>query len=214
VLLLIPTATYGKSLTILDGLSTRMVPFRSKQYSSVSEPNELHWISVMPKTQEVDLVIVGGGIGDSSMGLVMSRAGCSCVVLERTTIFPDRTRGEWFAPWDVIEARRIVIKADLRSARGHIIRRHICYEPEISREQSESELLDLSIMVGKRCFRISCLCFADLGIAEPQLDAFKKNPSPISRHRVRSDVFPVHVRDASQCPSESTAIRFETRKSI
>lgn len=100
----------------------------------------------MPETQEVDLVIIGGGIGGSSMGLVMSRADYSCVVLERTSTFPDRTRGEWLAPWGVVEARRIEVEAELRSARGHIIRRHINFEPEISREQSESGVLDLSRM--------------------------------------------------------------------
>lgn len=101
----------------------------------------------MEETQAVDLVIVGGGIGGSSMGLVMSRAGYSCVVLERTTEFPDRTRGEWLAPWGVLEARRIGIEAELRAARGHVIRRHISYELETSREQAESEVLDLSRMV-------------------------------------------------------------------
>jgi|SRR3984957_2948570 len=107
---------------------------------------ELHYVSVMPETQELDLVIVGGGIGGSSMGLVMSRAGYSCVVLERTTTFPDRTRGEWLAPWGVVEARRIGVEDELRSARGHIIRRHINYEPETSLAQSEAEVLDLSRM--------------------------------------------------------------------
>src|SRR5579863_2554136 len=100
----------------------------------------------MMETEAVDLVIVGGGIGGSSMGLVMSRAGYSCVVLERTTTFPDRTRGEWLAPWGVLEARRIGVEAELRSARGHIVRRHINYEPETSSEQSESQVLDLSRM--------------------------------------------------------------------
>jgi 2-polyprenyl-6-methoxyphenol hydroxylase-like FAD-dependent oxidoreductase len=101
----------------------------------------------MCASQEVDLVIVGGGIGGSSIGLVMSRAGYSCVVLERTTTFPDRTRGEWLAPWGVLEARRIGVEADLRSARGHILRRLVIYEPEISRAQAESDVLDLSRMV-------------------------------------------------------------------
>jgi 2-polyprenyl-6-methoxyphenol hydroxylase-like FAD-dependent oxidoreductase len=101
----------------------------------------------MVEAEIVDLVIVGGGIGGSSMALVMSRAGYSCVVLERTTEFPDRTRGEWLAPWGVLEARRIGIEAELREARGHVIRRHIGYEPETSREQAESEVLDLSKMV-------------------------------------------------------------------
>lgn len=102
---------------------------------------------MMSETQEVDLVIVGGGIGGSSMGLVMSRAGYSCVVLERTTTFPDRTRGEWLAPWGVLEARRIGIEEDLRSARGHILRRLVIYEPEIPREEAESDVLDFSRMV-------------------------------------------------------------------
>ena len=95
----------------------------------------------------MDLVIVGGGIGGSSMGLVMSRAGFSCVVLERTTTFPDRTRGEWLAPWGVLEARRIGIEDDLRSARGHILQRLIVYEAEISRDESESDVLDFSRLV-------------------------------------------------------------------
>jgi 2-polyprenyl-6-methoxyphenol hydroxylase-like FAD-dependent oxidoreductase len=101
----------------------------------------------MAEAEMVDLVIVGGGIGGSSLGLVMSRAGYSCVVLERTVEFPDRTRGEWLAPWGVLEARRIGIEADLRSARGHVLRRHISYEPETSRELAEAETLDLSRMV-------------------------------------------------------------------
>src|SRR5580692_1952696 len=98
-------------------------------------------------SQEVDLVIVGGGIGGSAIGLVMSRAGYSCVVLERTTTFPDRTRGEWLAPWGVLEARRIGVEADLRTACGHILRRLVIYEPEISQAQAESDELDLSRMV-------------------------------------------------------------------
>src|SRR5665213_1556081 len=102
---------------------------------------------MMSATQEVDLVIVGGGIGGSSLGVVMARAGYSCVVLERTTAFPDRTRGEWLAPWGVLEARRIGVEADLRSARGHVLRRLVIYEPEISHAQAESDVLDLSRMV-------------------------------------------------------------------
>jgi 2-polyprenyl-6-methoxyphenol hydroxylase-like FAD-dependent oxidoreductase len=101
----------------------------------------------MVNPEAVDLVIVGGGIGGSSMGLVMSRAGYSCAVLERTTTFPDRTRGEWLAPWGVGEARRIGVETELRLARGHVLRRHVNYEPEATREHSESEALDLSRMV-------------------------------------------------------------------
>jgi menaquinone-9 beta-reductase len=95
---------------------------------------------------EFDLVVVGGGIGGSALALVMAGAGHSCLVLERTTSFPDRTRGEWLAPWGVLEARRLGIEDVLRSARGHVLRRHVTYEPETSREDAEARELDLSIM--------------------------------------------------------------------
>ena len=120
---------------------------RLSRVKSVTQPAERQYGSVMAETDAVDLIIVGGGIGGSSMALVMSRAGYSCVVLERTTEFPDRTRGEWLAPWGVLEARRIGIEAELREARGHVLRRHVGYDPETSREQAESEVLDLSKMV-------------------------------------------------------------------
>ena len=50
-----------------------------------------------------DLVIIGGGIGGSALATVMQRAGHSCLVLEHSTEFPDRTKGEWIAPWGVVE---------------------------------------------------------------------------------------------------------------
>ena len=65
-----------------------------------------------------DLVIIGGGIGGSALATVMQRAGRSCLVLERTTEFPDRTKGEWIAPWGVAEAQRLGVLDDLATARG------------------------------------------------------------------------------------------------
>ena len=70
-----------------------------------------------------DLAIVGGGIGGSALATVMQRAGRSCLVLERTTEFPDRTKGEWIAPWGVAEAQRLGAARRHRAARGHVLRR-------------------------------------------------------------------------------------------
>ena len=95
---------------------------------------------------DVDLVIVGGGIGGSALAVVMARDGYSCLVLERTNEFPDRTRGEWLAAWGVFEARRLGVEDTLRSARGHVIKRHITYEPEVAPEESEANCLDLSAL--------------------------------------------------------------------
>jgi flavin-dependent dehydrogenase len=41
----------------------------------------------------VDVVIVGGGIGGSSLAAVLAASGLSVTVLERTTVFPVRVRG-------------------------------------------------------------------------------------------------------------------------
>ena len=57
-------------------------------------------------TQKYDLVIVGGGIAGCGLATVMARAGKSVLVLEKTTEYPDLVRGEWLAPWGVVEARR------------------------------------------------------------------------------------------------------------
>ena len=78
-----------------------------------------------------DLAIVGGGIGGSALATVMQRAGFSCLVLERTTEFPDRTKGEWIAPWGVAEAQRIGLFDDIAAARGHFIRRHVFFHADI-----------------------------------------------------------------------------------
>ena len=54
-----------------------------------------------------DLVIVGGGIGGSALATVMARAGRSVLVLEKSEEFEDRVRGEWIAPWGVVETKRV-----------------------------------------------------------------------------------------------------------
>ena len=52
-----------------------------------------------------DLIIVGGGIGGASLAAVMAQAGRSVLLLELSTVYEDRVRGEWIAPWGVAETR-------------------------------------------------------------------------------------------------------------
>ena len=59
----------------------------------------------MPE-QSFDLIMIGGGIGGSGLATVMQRAGYSCLVLEKTARFRDVTKGEWIAPWGVVELNR------------------------------------------------------------------------------------------------------------
>jgi 2-polyprenyl-6-methoxyphenol hydroxylase-like FAD-dependent oxidoreductase len=98
--------------------------------------------------RDYDVVIVGGGIGGSALATVMQRAGHSCLVLERTTEFPDRTKGEWIAPWGVVEADRIGLRDDIAAARGHVLRRHIGYDETRDPAEAEAGALELALLPG------------------------------------------------------------------
>ena len=95
-----------------------------------------------------DLVIVGGGIGGSALATVMQRAGCSCLVLERTTEFPDRTKGEWIAPWGVGEVHRLDLLDIVASARGHVLHRHVIYDEVMDPAAAEEGALSLALLPG------------------------------------------------------------------
>ncbi|MGJ3626820.1 SDR family NAD(P)-dependent oxidoreductase [Sphingomonas sp. MMS24-JH45] len=65
-----------------------------------------------------DLIVVGGGIGGSALAAVMARAGKSVLLLEKSTAYEDRVRGEWIAPWGVAETRRLGLYDTLVAAGG------------------------------------------------------------------------------------------------
>ena len=94
-----------------------------------------------------DVVLVGGGIAGSGLATVLARGGLRCLVLEATEEFPDRTKGEWIAPWGVLDARRIGLEDDIRKARGHTISRHISYDDTQTAEESEKEVLPLTALM-------------------------------------------------------------------
>jgi choline dehydrogenase-like flavoprotein len=46
-----------------------------------------------------EIVIVGGGIAGSGLAALLAAGGLRVDVLERTTEYPDRVRGEMYCPW-------------------------------------------------------------------------------------------------------------------
>jgi menaquinone-9 beta-reductase len=66
-----------------------------------------------------DMVVVGGGIAGAALALQVARARASVLVLERETVFRDRVRGEWLAPWGVAEARMLGLEDALATAGAH-----------------------------------------------------------------------------------------------
>src|ERR1700748_1356944 len=94
---------------------------------------------------EYDLIVVGGGIGGSALSAVMAKAGKRVLLLEQSTHYEDRVRGEWIAPWGVVETKRVGLYDLLRGAGGHHLARHISYDESRPAADSEARTLPLSI---------------------------------------------------------------------
>jgi 2-polyprenyl-6-methoxyphenol hydroxylase-like FAD-dependent oxidoreductase len=92
-----------------------------------------------------DLAIVGGGIGGAALATVMARAGRSVLLLEVSEVFEDRVRGEWIAPWGVLETKRVGLYDLLMGAGGRHVLRHVTYDESRGVEESEARALPLSI---------------------------------------------------------------------
>ncbi len=109
-----------------------------------------------------DLVIVGGGIGGGALGTVMAKAGHSVLVLEKTRVYPDRVRGEWIAPWGVVETQRLGLHDELVAAGGHHVARHIGFGDDIDPDEAIAKALPMTAMLpnvpGPLCIRHPVAC--------------------------------------------------------
>jgi len=65
-----------------------------------------------------DVIVVGGGIGGSTLAGVLARAGVSVLVAEKAPRFRDIVRGEGTYPWGVAEARRLGVASLFEQAGG------------------------------------------------------------------------------------------------
>jgi menaquinone-9 beta-reductase len=74
-----------------------------------------------------EIVIVGGGLAGAALARAMASRGRRVVVLERTTTFRDRIRGEWITPWGVAEAQSLGLFSLLMERCGHALPRFTRY---------------------------------------------------------------------------------------
>ena len=98
--------------------------------------------------ENVDVAIVGGGIGGSSLGSILAQAGLNVLILERETEFKDRVRGEWIAPWGVSELKTIGLYDLLMEAGGHHLTRAINYDEAVSPDVAEAAAISLNFHEG------------------------------------------------------------------
>jgi 2-polyprenyl-6-methoxyphenol hydroxylase-like FAD-dependent oxidoreductase len=107
-----------------------------------------------------DVIIVGGGLAGSSTATVLAQAGLDVLVLERETEFRDRVRGEWLAPWGILEAEALGIRGIIDSvAHANLITRHVGYDETLTPDQAEAGAVDFVALGLGGC----------LGVGHPQL---------------------------------------------
>ena len=70
--------------------------------------------------EAIDVVIVGGGIGGSSLAYSLASEGLGVTVLEATEEYEDRVRGESMQVWGVAEAQELGVEAVLMAAGAHV----------------------------------------------------------------------------------------------
>ena len=104
-----------------------------------------------------DLIIIGGGIAGSALATVMARDGKSVLLLEKSTVFEDRVRGEWIAPWGVVETKRTGLYDTLVAAGGHHLTSHVTYDETRDPATAEATPLPLGMfaegIAGPLCIR-------------------------------------------------------------
>lgn len=79
---------------------------------------------------------------------MLARAGKKVLLLEKSLEFQDVVRGEWIAPWGVLEAQRTGLYSDLGSANDYHIPRHIEYGDGLDPAAGESRALALAMLPG------------------------------------------------------------------
>jgi 2-polyprenyl-6-methoxyphenol hydroxylase-like FAD-dependent oxidoreductase len=118
-----------------------------------------------------DLIVVGGGIGGAALATVMARAGQSVLLLEKSTVFEDRVRGEWIAPWGVVETKRTGLYDLLVAAGGHHLTSHVTYDETVDPAAAEAAALPLGMfaegVAGPLCIRhpVQSLTLFDAAVA-------------------------------------------------
>ena len=112
--------------------------------------------------EDFDIAIVGCGIGGGALATVLARAGVSVLVLEKSTVYRDHVRGEWMAPWGVVELKTLGLYDTVRAAGGHHLSRHWSCDEDVAPEEAVATALDLTTLIpdigGPLCIGHPQLC--------------------------------------------------------
>jgi 2-polyprenyl-6-methoxyphenol hydroxylase-like FAD-dependent oxidoreductase len=94
------------------------------------------------RTKDPDVVVVGAGVAGASIAAVLARGGLKVLLLERQRSYQDRVRGEYLAPWGVLEARASGLEAVMRGAHAVDARYRVSYDelcPPAAAEEARTD---------------------------------------------------------------------------
>ncbi len=77
--------------------------------------------------ERYDVVIVGAGIAGGALATMLARGGKQVLLLERTDAYKDIVRGEWIAPWGLIDAQKAGLSEVLAGVSTHNLTYHVEY---------------------------------------------------------------------------------------
>ena len=99
------------------------------------------------RTKNPDVVVVGAGIAGASIAAVLARGGLEVLLLERQRAYRDRVRGEYMAPWGVLEARAAGLETVIRGARAVDARYSVPYDELVAPSAAEAAKGDASTIL-------------------------------------------------------------------
>src|SRR5580658_2376086 len=91
-----------------------------------------------------DIVVVGGGIAGASIATILARGGVEVLLVERQHKYRDRVRGEYLAPWGVLEARALGLEDVIRGTHAADARYMVPYDELCDPSVAEADKRDNS----------------------------------------------------------------------
>ena len=150
-----------------------------------------------------DLIIVGGGIGGSTLGKVMAEGGFRVLILEREKFFKDRVRGEGMHPWGVAEAQDLGIYDLLVDQCAHKVRWWSLYFGSKLRERRD--------LVNTTPHKNGCLNFYHSKMQQALLEAAANAGAEVRRGTTVVDVSRGEILTAQARTADGEIQKYQAR---